>query len=497
MKTRLQLKKLTVFLLLLCAVITGRAQVVTGSVTLSNLGNGNMHFTVDASAPAGWLTALSINYGDGSSGNMAIDTGATGQIMFMHNYTSNDTFYVASEVYAVNPVDSTSISDLIYDTIVITDYSCLIDVTSISADNLAGLTRPFYGNFNTPLGNPILNWRVEDTLGVNLPISANQNYMEYTFPYYGNFKLWFSVTFTDALTSQTCADSVYVNVNVHDTVYPCNLQVNMYASTVSGLTAELNGSTMGYNYTAHHITVDGQTFYTDSIQYTFPSDGYYQVCYYAEDTTYSIGCSDSHCIIYTAGNPVVPCNAYFTLQQDSLDPTVWYGINTSTGPSTMTYLWNFGDGTSSALPALTHNYAVPGNYIICLTITDTATGCSSTHCDSSAFFSRPENANTIGSLVITAPLLVSLTENQSVFAETKVFPNPMAETSLVTFNSSLSANGKIEVVNVLGANVLSENVVIAKGNNEFKLNTSTLNNGIYYVNIIAENRVLSTVKAVK
>lgn len=69
--------------------------------------------------------------------------------------------------------------------------------------------------------------------------------------------------------------------------------------------------------------------------------------------------------------------------------------------------------------------------------------------------------------------------------------------SAVTFNSSLSANGKIEIVNILGAVVLSENVVIAKGNNEFKLNTSAFNNGVYYVNIVAENKVLTTVKAIK
>ncbi len=40
----------------------------------------------------------------------------------------------------------------------------------------------------------------------------------------------------------------------------------------------------------------------------------------------------------------------------------------------VSYLWDFGDGTFSALPGpLQHTYNLPGTYIVTLTVTDPAT----------------------------------------------------------------------------------------------------------------------------
>ena len=45
--------------------------------------------------------------------------------------------------------------------------------------------------------------------------------------------------------------------------------------------------------------------------------------------------------------------------------------STSTGVSTLSYLWNFGDGSaSSSLETVTHTYATPGIYVATLTVTD-------------------------------------------------------------------------------------------------------------------------------
>lgn len=51
--------------------------------------------------------------------------------------------------------------------------------------------------------------------------------------------------------------------------------------------------------------------------------------------------------------------------------------NTSTGPGTLTYLWDFGDGNTSNLQSPTHNYLTPGNYTVTLTTTSNI-GCSDT-----------------------------------------------------------------------------------------------------------------------
>ncbi len=53
------------------------------------------------------------------------------------------------------------------------------------------------------------------------------------------------------------------------------------------------------------------------------------------------------------------------------------------------WLWDFGDGTTSTVPSPIHYYANPGNYMVCLSITSAA-GCAATGCDS--FLVNPGNA---------------------------------------------------------------------------------------------------------
>jgi PKD repeat protein len=54
--------------------------------------------------------------------------------------------------------------------------------------------------------------------------------------------------------------------------------------------------------------------------------------------------------------------------------------NSSTSSSPMTFSWNFGDGSTSAIQSPTHIYTTPGNYWACLTVTDSCG--SQTYCDS-------------------------------------------------------------------------------------------------------------------
>src|SRR5690606_28947678 len=48
-----------------------------------------------------------------------------------------------------------------------------------------------------------------------------------------------------------------------------------------------------------------------------------------------------------------------------------------TGPGTLNYYWNFGDGSSSTLKDPTHNYSKTGSYTVTL-ITTSNLGCSDT-----------------------------------------------------------------------------------------------------------------------
>ena len=67
--------------------------------------------------------------------------------------------------------------------------------------------------------------------------------------------------------------------------------------------------------------------------------------------------------------------ASFTNTQPASNPPVTISFtNTSTGPGILSYLWNFGDGTTSTIANPTHIYTSTGNYIATLVV-NSSSGC--------------------------------------------------------------------------------------------------------------------------
>ena len=86
-------------------------------------------------------------------------------------------------------------------------------------------------------------------------------------------------------------------------------------------------------------------------------------------------------------NPPPPCQAHFIAHPDSSNPNgVWfYDLSTPMG-TINSWLWDFGDNSTSTLQNPQHTYNGTGTYYVCLTITSQASPngvvCTSTFCDS-------------------------------------------------------------------------------------------------------------------
>lgn len=101
------------------------------------------------------------------------------------------------------------------------------------------------------------------------------------------------------------------------------------------------------------------------------------------DTNFTIGSGQSTEVSLIICNPSpVSCEASFIYNQspDSSSTDTFQFINTSTGAYTI-MLWDFGDGTTSSEFSPIHTFN-PGNWNICLTISNMETGCSDTVCQS-------------------------------------------------------------------------------------------------------------------
>ncbi len=118
----------------------------------------------------------------------------------------------------------------------------------------------------------------------------------------------------------------------------------------------------------------------------------YNVCLTIHDVH---GCISTFChhIILQRGHE---CVAAFSFNSDSTGTNVQF-TNTSIGLlSTTSYLWEFGDSSTSKSKNPEHVYNMPGIDVVCLIVTDSITGCSAHTChsvDHSAHHSVHHSAN--------------------------------------------------------------------------------------------------------
>ncbi len=133
-----------------------------------------------------------------------------------------------------------------------------------------------------------------------------------------------------------------------------------------------------------------------SVTHQFASAGTYVVCAAIQDSS----CADSTCATFTAGSSSA-CAALYTFSVDSTGTTYTF-TNQSTAASN--YFWSFGDGTSSTDANPVHLYNQPGPHTVCLTLTDSTTGCTDTYCNSISaanacdpvFVALPDSSNPAG-----------------------------------------------------------------------------------------------------
>lgn len=113
---------------------------------------------------------------------------------------------------------------------------------------------------------------------------------------------------------------------------------------------------------------DGSTATSDTAYHTYNTTGTFNVVLLATDTNACVGTDTAYAHITVINDSAI---ANFTLNVlNACDSNLVVDlINTST--NAVSYVWNFGDGTSSVNLNESHNYTIPGTYYITLTATDT------------------------------------------------------------------------------------------------------------------------------
>ncbi|MFC2100296.1 PKD domain-containing protein [Bacteroidota bacterium] len=140
---------------------------------------------------------------------------------------------------------------------------------------------------------------------------------------------------------------------------------------------------------------DGLHSILQSPTHTYSQSGTYTVCLVITNAN---SCIDTACkFVYVGGN--TSCSTSFTYSTNNL--TANFNAS-STGTPPYLYLWTFGDNTTGTGQNPTHSYVNPGNYLVTLTMSDSA-ACIATYSQNitvtnqgnciANFLSVPDTAN--------------------------------------------------------------------------------------------------------
>ncbi|MAW88203.1 MAG: hypothetical protein CMJ42_16930 [Phyllobacteriaceae bacterium] len=140
------------------------------------------------------------------------------------------------------------------------------------------------------------------------------------------------------------------------------------------------------------------------------------------------------------------------------------------------WLWDFGDGSSSTERNPIHSYAVPGEYYVCLTVSNEYDSDTACHW-------------------VSVDTLLTATEPLSTGGSVRLYPNPAREEVWLSFDEPLTHPATWTVFDTVGRQVGA--VALQPGKSRYHLFTGGLASGLYFWNLQSEGRILAAGKVVR
>jgi PKD repeat protein len=284
-----------------------------------------------------------------------------------------------------------------------------------------------------------------------------------------------------------CSSTSCHHITVNSPIPPCHalfsFSINnsevFFTNTSSGTTSDTEYS---WDFGDHTNSSDVNAVHI------YAQPGTYNVCLTITDPN---GCHSTYCHQVTILDNSHTCHASFSFHSDTSGTTIYFS-NTSTGTSAnTTYLWDFGDGTTSTEENPTHSYSQPGQYIVCLFITDTHTGCTSHYCHSLNIHHAHGHFHLLEGAEKAEPHVKTSGVNKNV-ANIISFPNPSTNATCLQYILSENSDVIIGVYDYSGNRIL----LVFDGNENTGLQTHTidtdkLKSGIYHINISINTEIFS------
>ena len=278
-------------------------------------------------------------------------------------------------------------------------------------------------------------------------------------------------------------------------VVACDVTASFtYTDNGSGNYSFSNNSTGNFNKSRWSFG-DGSISTASSLNHTFSANGTFMVVLAVKDSTIGGACTRySIDTVHVTGvvNPL-QCVAGYSLYRSSSIPNSFTLVNSSVG-SNLSYLWDFGDGGTSAQQYPSHSYYTAGPFNLCLTVDDSA-GCIDTYCDSlgidgvvfkQAGFTINGIAPPIADPDTTGgpdTTIASIDHDWELISEVELYPNPLSD-QLTIAGNQLTIN-QIKIIDVTGKMIITIN------QHTRVVNVADLSSGIYFIRVITDERIVT------
>lgn len=276
------------------------------------------------------------------------------------------------------------------------------------------------------------------------------------------------ILYTNIDTS-TMGNFTYVNFAVPP-VYAGDFAVGVDFSTLAagdtvGLVSDGVGDAYNMDY-AYHL-YQNKWFVTDQL-FSPPASSYY-----------GSGMLDNNIAIWAVIDTAL-CFSHYTTAYDSTLNTFSLTVDPTTTAFATGYHWDFGDGSTSTLPAPTHIYTIDSLYNVCLKIY-TAAGDSCEYCHVIGIDSLGNVIRTTPGFIlnVTNPTTVSVIDIPNENTTFTIYPNPFNSHTTLSFSNEQNKTNII-ITDILGKEVKSTNF----SGKQYTIEKEEMKPGIYFVKTI-------------
>lgn len=217
---------------------------------------------------------------------------------------------------------------------------------------------------------------------------------------------------------------------------------------------------------------------TNPYTYQFAENGTYDLWVSTWDSLTS--CLDTVNYNYVVTDlPNTACDADFSIVNDSLTTTEYYGFNYSTGTN-LTYAWDFGDGGTSTDQFPVYTFSTTGTFDVCLTIDD-GNGCTDTECITLTVFTKASQTT----ISIHDPGTANLA-NMDAIENISVYPNPSNGDFTISFYSNSNESADVNIFDLQGNIIASQKVDNNTGETKVNFDLNGIAPGVYFWQLNAD-----------